>query len=125
MHRAILRLSTKKSLFPVQRAAVIVASRAAAIFVPPPPPIFFCLEGKYCPFFGGKILLEKLKKVRLETFFFRHPAGPPETDFFFSPASGLNIKGFRLPAPRASPSQILPARRYKIPALRHSNEAYD
>ena len=75
------RLSTKKSLFPVQRVAVNVASRAAAIF------FFFSififgLVGKYFPLLGKKKKNGKLEKKVSSRPFFRHPAGPPETELF-------------------------------------------
>ena len=49
-----LKLSTKRSLFPVQRVAVIVASRAATIFFS----TFFLFGrkfGKYGPFLKKKL----------------------------------------------------------------------
>ena len=46
--------------------------------------VFFCLVGKYCPLLGKKKRkIEKLKKKVSSRPFFRHPAGPPETEFFF------------------------------------------
>ena len=66
----------KKSLFPVQRVAVIVASRAAAMQKKKIPNFFL---------FGRTMLsiLQKLKKKDSSCTFFRHPAGPLETEFFF------------------------------------------
>ena len=65
----------KKSLFPVQRVAVVVASSTAATFVP----THFFLFGrkKLSIFRGKKLFLQKLKKKSPQS----HPATPPETEF--------------------------------------------
>ena len=84
LDNSITRLSTKKSLFPVQRVAVIVASRAAAIFFFFP--FFFWFGWKILSTFGGGGGNEKLEKKVSSRPFFRHPAGPPETEFFFRQA---------------------------------------
>ena len=71
------RPSIKKSLFPVQRVAVIVASWAAAIFFPP---ILF-LVGKFCPLLEEIFFFFAKMKTKVPSQpFFRHPAAPPETD---------------------------------------------
>ena len=59
-----IRLSIKKSLFPVQRVAKIKASRAAAIYFFFPLYVFFGL-GKYCPFFFFFFFFAKMKKKSL------------------------------------------------------------
>ena len=86
----LMRLSTKKSLFPVQRMAVIVASRAAAIYIFFP--IFFLFGTKILYIFGKKInLFCKNEKKVLSRPFFRHPAAPPETEFFLDWPDELTI----------------------------------
>ena len=68
----LIGLCTKKSLFPVQRVAVIVASREAAIFFFS---FFVCLVGKFCPF------LEK--KKCLQSQLFETPGRSTGNRFFF------------------------------------------
>ena len=96
------RLSTKKSLFPVQLVDVILASRAAANFF-----FFFFF------WFGRKILsiykinLKKSKneKKRVPSRpFFRHPAAPPETDFLFRLAP-TGAKEYRPSQVQSSPDK--------------------
>ena len=73
----------KKSLFPVQRVAVIVTRQAAAIYFTN----LFLFGRKILTIFLGKkeekIFAKMKKKVSSRTFF-SHPAAPPETDFFSS-----------------------------------------
>ena len=69
----VIRLSITKSLFPVQRVAIIAAIWAAAIFFPT-----FVVVGKYCPFFwgggGGGVIVcffvSKMKKRSLQSHLF-------------------------------------------------------
>ena len=76
-----IRLSTTKSLFPVQRVAVIMASRAAAIFCFIPF-VFFLYENiVHC--WKKNFFFAKIKKKVRSWPFFRHPAAPSETEFFF------------------------------------------
>ena len=65
-----VRLSIKKSLFPVQRVAKIKASRAAAIFFFH---FIFFLVGKYCPFFEKKNYFAKMKKKSRQSHLFEPP----------------------------------------------------
>ena len=65
----------KKSLFSIQRVAIIAASRAAAIF--------FFLVGKYCPFLEkNTFFFAKMKIKVFSGFFLSHPAALPETIIF-------------------------------------------
>ena len=67
-------------LFPVQRVVIISASRAAAFFFCFPHFCFYFV-GKYCPFWGNKIFVAKMKKS-LQSRLLSHPAATPETELF-------------------------------------------
>ena len=79
----VLRLSMKKSLFPVYWVGEIEASRAAAIF-------FFFSLGKHCSFLEKIQIFEKMEKKVSSRTFFSHPAAPPETALFVWTASFLD-----------------------------------
>ena len=74
-----LRLSIKKSLFPVQRAAKIVASWVAAFFFSLFFSLFFFLLENIVHFWKKKRKFANLKKKVSSLTFFSHPVAKLET----------------------------------------------
>ena len=71
-----IRLSIKKSLFPVQRVAEMMASRAAAKFFTP---TFFLFDRKILSIFGNLFFVAKMKKKVSSRTLFSSPAASPDT----------------------------------------------